>query len=317
MGIKSNIFSSKAEKKNYDKLKRNWGKDYFLYHNIPFLNILTLDDLVDFSDWKNPTPVSLSQDETEALKHASIDYVLCDLKNRPIIAVEFDGLQDGFSSGSKYYPERLSKHLRPWRREKLELKLRVSNGSQFPLFVVGSRFFKDITPHLNMTIVDGIIGSVITSSATQIMISEGFKPENIGYSQDEFDILSPSAQHDIIQDWVIGVEVDAELEYNPLSRKRAQEEDRLNVTSFRTEYLNYPEIPKGITMSKRVNLFSGIILQGATVTLLTKDFGEIEGTAWVPNLKMVKYSPLGLAEDIAALIALDKLRIVMGYSPYR
>lgn len=166
-----------------------------------------------------------------------------------------------------------------------------------------------------MTIVDGIIGSVVSSSATQIMISEGFDPEIKGYSQDEFDNLSSSEQHDIIQDWVIGVEVDAELEHNPLSRKRAQEEYRLNVSSFRIEYLNYPEIPAGITMSERVELLSGTILQGAKVTLGTNDFGEMEGAAWVPNFKMVKYSPLGLAEDIAYLIALDKLRRVMGCSP--
>lgn len=315
MGIKDNVFASKAEKKNFSKLSRAWGKDYTLYHNIPFLNILTLDDLVDISDWKNPTPFSLSGNEIKALKHASVDYVLCDFNDEPLLAIEFDGMQDGFSIGTDYYTGQSSRPQIPWRREKTELKLKVAHGSLFPFFVVGSEYFKDITPHSNLTIVDGVIGSVFSSSATRLEISKGFNPEAMGYTQADFDKLSPSEQHDVIQDWVIGVEVDMELEHNPVSRMRAKEEYRLNVSGFQTEYLQYPTIPGNANLSERAALFLGTLMHGAKVTLFTHEYGEIEAEAWVPDFKMVHFSPIGLAEDIAALITLDKLRQKMGRTP--
>jgi len=315
MGVKDTVFASKAEKKNFSKLGRVWKKDYTLYHNIPFLNILTLDDLVDFSDWKNPEPISLSEAEIDALKHASIDYVLCDSEDSPLLAIEFDGLQDGFSVGTDYHTGQVSGRQTPWRREKTELKLKVAHGSHFPLFVVGSEHFKDITPHSNLTIVDGVIGSVFSSTATQKEISKGFRPETMGISQEEFDNLSPDEQHDVIQDWVIGVEADIELENNPVSRLRAKEVYRLNVTRSQTEYLQYPAIPKDFSLDERAKLFRGTLLQGARVTFFTSVHGDIVGEAWVPNFNVVGYSPIGLAEDIAALLALDKLRQEMGYAP--
>lgn len=123
MGIRKDVFASKAEKKNYEKLARTWGEHYRIYHNIPFLNIFNLEDLFDYSEWWNPVPIDLTQDEITLLKHATVDYVLCDLQDKPIVCIEFDGLQDGFSVGTDYYPERLPPRLRPWRRNNIELEL--------------------------------------------------------------------------------------------------------------------------------------------------------------------------------------------------
>lgn len=315
MGIKQNVFASKAEKKNFEKLARTWSDTYRIYHNLPFLNIFTLDDLFDYSDWARPVPLSLSEDEILALKKASVDYVLCDLDDSPLVCIEFDGLQNGFSVGMDYYPDRLPPRLRPWRRRITELKLRVAHGSLFPFFVVGSEQFKDITPHARLTIVDGIIGEVLSVLATRQRFSKGFDPEEVGFSQEQFDDLPSYVQHELIQDWAIGVEVHMELEYNPVSRKSAEEQYRLGVSSFTMEHFQYPSIPPDISVEDRIAAFENAIMFGTRVILHSQDHGDIEGEAWLPNFQAANFSPLGLVDGIAALIALDELRRKMGCSP--
>jgi hypothetical protein len=314
MGIQKTVFADKSEKKNYDKLTRTWSEQYKIYHNLPFLNVFTLENLIDFTDFKNPKPIELDEDEITALKHTSIDYVLCDSSDRPIACVEFDGLQDGFSVGSDYYPERLPPKLRLWRRLKIELKLKVAHGSSFPFFVVGSQHFKDITPHSRLTIVDAVLGEVLSVEATRERLSHGFCPTEIGYSEEEFESLPEYVRQELLQDWVIGVEVEAELEHNPVSLLRAKEDHRLGVTSWTTHSMQYPPIPDNTSLLDRIGLVQGAVLYGARVIIHHSGMGDIEGEAWLPNFKSTNFSPYGVVENIAGLIALDRLRSRLGIS---
>jgi hypothetical protein len=90
MGINETIFGSKSEKKNYDKLVRQWGDKYCIYPSQLFLSVLNTQGI----------SITLTQREFNYLKNTSIDYVLCDNQGKPLIGVDFDGMLEGFSTGS-------------------------------------------------------------------------------------------------------------------------------------------------------------------------------------------------------------------------
>lgn len=209
MAVKDSVFASKSERRNYYKLARTWGDKYSIHHNLPFLNIFTTSNLIDsFTDWQNPKRIAISNIELAKLKKTSIDFTLCDENDKPILCIEFDGWQEGYNVGATYYPQQIPEYstsFSPWRQEITELKLRVALGSRFPFFVVGSKYFNDISPETKLTIVDGIIGDVITGQAVNEQIRKGFDPEEVGISQEEFDGFSDEEQHEIIQNWVLDI----------------------------------------------------------------------------------------------------------------
>lgn len=165
-----------------------------------------------------------------------------------------------------------------------------------------------------MTIIDGVIGDVLSTRASGERFSQGFNPEVIGYSREEFDNLPNNAQHNLIQNWVFDVEIQMEFDHNPVSRLRAQEEHRLGVTRFSVHHLQYPTIPPDVDIEERITLFRNVLLFGSRVVIHSDVYGDIEGEAWIPNFSAGSFSPHGLIEDIAGLIALDNLRRKMGRS---
>mgnify|MGYP001575145147 FL=1 len=305
MGVRDRVFGSKSEAVNYYKLRRTWGEKYHIYHNLPYMNVLNFENLVDLSDWTHPKPIILNDLDKSRLKKTSIDFTLCDKNESPILCIEFDGLQDGFSAGLKYIPRTSSD---PWRQTITELKLRVAHGSLFPFFVVGTTYFKDISDDIRLTIIDGIIGEVLSSIQTRNKFQEGFDPCEIGFSKEDFDRLSPPEQHELIQDWVLGVEVQAEFDNNPICVKRGELETELKTRGYSYTHKFDPDIDHiedvkeraiGIEKAKRI---------GARVVFHTDDLGDIEGEVWLPRFKVAFYSDFGLCEDIAALFALNKIR---------
>jgi hypothetical protein len=302
MAVKKNVFASRSERDNYYKLVRIWGSDYQIHHNLPFLNVFDTNNLIDIQDNSNITPIILTPIEINRLKKTSIDFTICDKEDSPILCIEFDGLQQGFNVGATYYPDRLIYSPNPWRREITELKLRVARGSFFPFFVIGSKQFRDISENVKMTIVDGIIGEVLASKESHKTIND-FSIEKLSIPAEEFDQMSPQDQHEMIQNWVWYVEIESEFNNNPIVKLRWQMERELNINGFSIENLTYPSIAPGDKQG-----FNNIILHGNRITYDTTDFGKISGDCWLPNFNMPGFSGWGLSEDIAAIVALNKIK---------
>lgn len=307
MGIKKNVFGSKSEQRNFYKLSRTWGEKYRIYHNLPFLNIFNTQGLYDFSDFTNIHPISISEIDLSRLKKTSVDFTLCDENDTPILCIEFDGLQEGFNVGDTYYPTDISNPPNEWRRIITELKLKVALGSAFPFVVVASKHFNDLSSSVKLTIVDGIIGEVLTTRNTSEIINKGFHPQDVGYSDEEFSNLSSEEQHDIIQDWVLAIEVESEFEHNPIVRKRAEMERELDIHGYSIEYFCYPSLDTAETLQERAKLMNGAIYNGAKIKLKTNDLGEVEGIAYIPNFKSIA-STGELAENIAAIFAMERIK---------
>jgi len=146
MGVKKHVFGRSAERTYYYKLSRQWGQQYRLHHNLPFLNVFDTSNLIDVTGWPQPPRrFRLTDIEFNRLKKTSIDYTLCDEHDIPLVCLEYDGMQEGFNVGTSYRSPEPSD---PWRDEIMSLKLRVAHGSQFPYFVLGSRYLNDLSARL-------------------------------------------------------------------------------------------------------------------------------------------------------------------------
>jgi len=297
MAVKKNVFPSKSERKHYYLLRRTWGDKYNIYQNLPFLNIFTFENLINIEDF---TELEISDVDKNRLKKTSVDFTLCDKKDNPILSIEFDGMQDGFNVGEKYYPGNINKILNPWRTKITELKLRVALGSMFPYFVVGYKPFQEFKRDFQLTIVDGIIGEVLANLFVQKEVS-GFSVEKTGFSEEEFNQLSDYDKHEVIQDWLFGVEVIGEMENNPISKKRSQLEKELMVGNYSLEFFTYPDFSPG-----DVDGFRSRILEGHRITYHTNDLGDVVGEIWLPNFNVPHYTGVS-SEDIAALLALQRI----------
>jgi hypothetical protein len=304
MGLRDNVFASKAERRNYYKLRRSWEKDYFIYPNLPFLAVFKPSPLIDS---RTLQPLTLTDLELARLKKTSIDYTLCDRDDRPLVCIEFDGLQEGVNVGTRYHTAKPAGD--QWRDEILSLKLKVAHGSLFPFFIVSSSEFKDIEQDVQLTILDGIIGEVVSSRRTHERFAQGFSPTFVGLTQEQFDDLLPHDQHELVQDWVWGVEVEEDLEHNPVVRLSAEMAMELGAHRWSFTYTTYPELPSDAGPVERGRLLRDAVLySGVKMTLHTDDCGDIVTSVMLPNFQTPAFSGLGLTEDIAKIIGMRRYK---------
>jgi len=292
MGVRETVFGSKEERRYFTKLQEAWGSKYHIYHNLPFLNVLKgKGALVDDSG----NQFCLSDEEFDQLKKVSIDFTVCDKSDAPLVCIEFDGLQGGFNVGTEYRT-RDGAYDRKGRRALLELKLRVAHGSLFPLFILCSDQFRGLSDAVRLTIADGLIGEVMAGRAKYERIHSGFDPTEYGMSQEEFDHLSPIQQTEIIEDWVIGIEVESDYAHNPIFTKVAELSERLGVTGYRTTFLNDEDRDP----DEWVWVESGVEGPGGV---------SASAKLCLPNFRTpFCFFTVHIAEEIARLLALEKLR---------
>ena len=304
MGIKKNVFASTTERKHYNKLKHVWGEKYHLYHNLPFLNVFDISGLCDLQNCK---PFALESLEVNQLKKTSVDFVLCDKSDKPLIAIDFDGMAEGFNVGTHYYPTYPANE---WREHITTLKLKVAHGSFFPYFVV-STDFNDIAVGLSLTIVDGIIGTVLSCQAMESKIHE-FDSNDFGIPRDQFDALPSDEREFYIEDFCVGIEVEAAMECNPIERERWRMHEELNKRGWKggysCRYSTIPEISLDTLTQERWRMFDNVMWIVSTVTLHTEDYGDIIGKAKVANYNTPFFSPHGLVESVAMLLAMKRYK---------
>jgi hypothetical protein len=197
MGVNRNVFGSGQERNHYYSLSRKWGEKYRIYHNLPFLNVFNLDNLIKVSGTAIEK-IKLDDWDVQRLKKTSIDYTFCNENDTPQLCIEFDGLQEGFNTGSKYHPVKYWQQPDSWRQRIMELKLTVASGSLMPFFVVGSNLFSEIAPDVQVSIVDGIIGDFTAKRASREKLSKESPAEYFGYSEDEFMALEVDEKDELL-----------------------------------------------------------------------------------------------------------------------
>lgn len=286
------LFGSTAEQHNYRHLQQIWGEKWHIYPNQPFRNFVATKDLIDFSKYgfKN---ISLSPHELECLNKTSVDYVLCTPEDEVLLGIEFDGLGEGYSRGTKYHPTR---RVSSERERLLDLKLRVAHCSGTPFVVVGTQEFAPLGPRCNLAVIDGIIGRILSCRARQRKFSVEFRPEMAGVDSDTFESGTPKEQHLIIEDYALGVEVMSEMENDPIALEVAKWQRRLD---SRGHSLSFPS-------SEQSEANAASARAECAVTIELADGTSVTSHARLRDFASDFFFMASLLENVATLQALLK-----------
>ena len=190
--VRGSIFGSKSEARAFKTLLSRWSPNLSLYPSLPLANLLEVE------------AGELNPKERDFYLKTSVDYTFCELDGRPILSMEFDGLGGGFSRGTEYLQERETPD--PYRKLKLDCKLRMANQVGYPLIVISSDEMEPVDNDERLTILDGIVGAFLSSQDTPRRLDEMLREK-----RSELEGLHPEVAHSLLQDLVLHAETDAEF----------------------------------------------------------------------------------------------------------
>jgi hypothetical protein len=282
MSIRPTVFGSPDERRVYYKLVERWGNRLHVWHNLPFAQIISIEDDDEYM-------ASLGSGAKEFLYKTSVDYTFClPDDDRPILAIEFDGRSKGHSAGDAYYQRRLDEV----RHLKNTSKLKVASHNDFPFFILQYDEVRDITPAVKIAIVDGLVGDVLVFREMQ---EKWYRRE---YQKEGTfgDYMSMSfADRKLCERlWYASTEYDFELQLNPICQ-------HLNQTGM--PY--YPDI-------RFVEVNDGLLECVCTLYYWDRSTLPVKGeVALRTSIRMPDFDYYGcgsrlLAERIAMAVAFDE-----------
>ena len=146
MPVKKSIFGSKGEERGFRSIEHTWGENYRLVPQFPFSAIFEPDNSI--------------RDKANLFLKTSIGYVFCSDDGAPLLALDFDGLGQGFNKDGHYVQVEKTDDL--YRKSKFDFKIQYAEKNNFPYYIVASDEFEHLGEDISLTIVDGIIGSVLS-----------------------------------------------------------------------------------------------------------------------------------------------------------
>ena len=303
MAVRDSVFGSKSEGRGYRTIEHTWGDKYRLFSQLPMSAVFSSPP-----DERNLRDFFLK---------TSLDYVLCTKEGRPLMAIDYDGLGRGFDREGEYVQVEPTKDRN--RKWKFDFKLEYAQEHFFPYHVVASEEFDLLGEGVQLTVVDGIIGST--------MAREEFKeraPVFLEEHSESIDGQPPSYRSEYIDDLLIGLELDCAVEHNPIMQKTFEVMTRVRsmvgeagICNWQQRYFEEPECPtfnwppesNWEAFQRRLEALKKVECWGCVVTLLDTPAGDVSSTAKVRN---VTHS-LSYLSDIAELLAYSKLlRLLQG-----
>ena len=298
MAVRDSIFGSKREEEGFRSIEHSWGADYALHPQFPLSALLTPD-------------CKLPEDEWDLFLKTSIDYVLATKEGLPILAIDFDGMGGGFDRDGEYVQVRATQD--PNRKRKFDWKLSFAEQNGFPYHIVSSGEFRHLGRGIELTVVDGIIGSVIANKKI-LESAPSFLEEHANAIEDQPDWY----KSEFIQDLLMGLEIECEAEHSKIWRKKcevmAQIVSITGTMSYPHRYFTFeePECPSvewppwenSEAFQRRVEAFKRVEVWGCTVTISDTPIGEVSATVRVRNVAHA----LSLVMEIGELMAWSKLR---------
>ncbi len=251
MKIKRSVFGSRSEARGFRSIESSWGEDYALYPQFPFSALFEAERRI---------PGGL----TNLFYTTSIDYVLCSREGEPLLAIDFDGLGEGFSKLGEYVKGEETDDKR--RKSKFDFKLRSARESGFPYYVVASQEFKYLDNENTLTVVDGIIGCTLSSR----------------------DFASQVRGKDFASlDEVENLEIDIDLKYDKFWQKTRD----IMIALSRTPYpVYYRHSERFVTQRPNFKDLESLDLLedpeeiGYVYTMFDTPVGEVTETAWMRRI---------------------------------
>lgn len=307
---RKSVFDSRAEKELFRELESRWTPKLRLFAQTPLRNLLEIS---------SAEVVRMKDRHKRYFRSASVDFTFTDVEGRPLLSVEFDGIGGGFGHGRRYVPARSTPDRnREW---KMNFKLRATARAGYPLFVVSFEEIEPMAEEDSITIVDGIVGQLLSRQKGRVLLEE-----MVGEDDHLLSRLSRSDAHEHIQDLVLQAEVLSDLEHDPLAQAIAKESSELfKRYGLGTGEAQYPWLcdpaapvtdgfpPSPEVLKARIAAYRNAKRVGAKVGVSTgtgtdrRDY--IHATVWMRNLGQEHgLVPELIAEQIAHLCALRKLR---------
>ena len=296
MAVRNSIFGSKSEEKGFRSIEHTWGEDYVVYPQIPWSALFTPDP-----NWR---------DTSNFFFKTSVDYVLCTKGGHPILAIDFDGMGGGFDRDGKYVQIQTTQDRS--RKRKFDIKLRFAQLNNFPYHIVSSEEFSFLGEGIKLTVVDGIIGSVVAKS--QFLDRA---PLFLEEHAEEIERQPHSYKTEFIQDLLTGLEVDCDAEHSKIFRKTCEVLDQIRSINGAYSYphgyrtfeepecpsVDWPPWESAGAFKRRVEALKRVKVWGCVVTISDTPLGELTEIVRVRN---VAHS-LSLVIEIGELMAWSKL----------
>ena len=210
------LFDSKSEKQAFSTVRSHWYRYLDVYPHIPVRSALGYEQLMN---------LPISAKAKEYLLKTEFDFVVCDRDRAStvILAIEFDGLGQGFSRDGSYI-QREDTH-DPHRKLKLDTKISACELCDLPIVVVSydeteTSLYPD-DPAYPVTVLDAVIGEVLAGRNRQELVNSNLN--ELG------EILATDPSRDTAFSHLIDLEVTAEQE-NPIRRRITQMKMELPVS---------------------------------------------------------------------------------------
>jgi hypothetical protein len=303
MKIRNTIFDSLSESRAFQTLKSTWKHKLNIYPELPLSKIIDLE--------RN----ELSEKERNFFYKTNLDYTFCDLDGRPFMSIEFDGMGKGISRHGSYIPshETLDKH----RKLKLDFKLRLAKILKYPLVVISYDEIKTLDEEDSLTIIDGIIGQILTKKrfvANLSKVSDLIAESNI-------EQMIPDDQYDYIQDIVTSAEVEAELSSDIIAQKASEYEmkfsKKIEKYSQKFNYLTDPPLPDigvfpdiDIKASEcRIGAMKNLNRIGCRIIINAPNIAVVQ-TVWIRNFEDEIVNPQRIAINVAEYISFKRAYLI-------
>lgn len=317
-GVKSTVFASRPEKKYYHKLQTRWEEQYRVYHNLPFTAVFNVNCGINKSKTSDKE-IMISNSQWQYLLKTSIDFVLCDIYDRPMMCIEYDGLQEGFSAGKHYLPRKTSKDKN--RNWKMSFKLAIADTFDFLYIVLGSRHFEDIEHTLKISIADTLIGEWLVYKVLMEDAEREFSLQKIKLSNRQYQTLNKNEQEMYKIQWIKGWMTpericDKLYELSPLQQMLKDVYEYFGVVDlFSIERLVYYDDERGIQPFGQKDIASDnsindeAILYGERCTAI-HDGHETKSEVWLPIFKLPNFWGFEIVlRDLVVFLAFSRLKM--------
>jgi hypothetical protein len=298
MKVRKSIFRSRSEEKLFTKLQTGWSKKFDLWPSLPYSNIIDIEKTDNFLDEK----------ELGYFYKTDIDYTLCEKRGTPLLSMEFDGLGKGFNRRGEYVQRDDSGD--PYRLLNLNSKIELAKKASYPFYVISFEESETLDPNTNLSIVDGIIGQVLSKKEFE-KLSRIIYEEN----RETIELLPSYSRNRYIQDLAWDAETIAELKWDPVGKLVAKLMHEITETGIlqgmMIEFLDDREFPDGdpfedkTFLEKRIEAFKKPERVGCRIIINTPKVAIIE-TVWLRNIQDDFISPLHMSCNIAQMLAFRK-----------
>ena len=310
MAAKKSVFGSRAEERGFRSIEHTWGREYRVLPQFPGSALFEPDDDI--------------RGTSNLFYKTSVDYVLSTEDGEPLLAIDFDGMSEGFNRGESYI-QKIKETGDPHRGDKFNFKLRYAKKNTFPYYIVAAKEFEHLDKETNLTIVDGLIGFELATRDLKKRI-----PSVVKEHRDYMNNLPFHERSEYVQDIALDVELDSHHKHSPIiqetdkiRKKIATYGGKIFKSKKKYTHTNYPELPdldgdgydifscSMESLRARLQAMKDMEEVTCTYTIFDTPIGEVSDVAWMRNIG--DYSRcLCIITGIAELLVWKKILRLLG-----